>query len=136
MRLWWLSFRGGTAVIMQAETLAHARLLAAVEELRRASLFDNGFPVDPEFEGIIPEEFIGRSLSRNEASDLLRLLKDGEGAAQSQNRMIADYLCNQLRWERVDAGDDAKPGERPNPAANRPARLLPYPAASLGVGAP
>jgi hypothetical protein len=77
MRLWWLSFRGGTAVIMQAETLAHARVLAAVEELRRASLFENGFPVDPEFQRIIPEEFIARSLSRNEASDLLRLLKDG-----------------------------------------------------------
>jgi hypothetical protein len=77
MRLWWLSFRGGTAVIMQAETLAHARLLAAVKELRHASLFDNGFPVDPDFQRMIPEEFIGRNLSRNEASDLLRLLKDG-----------------------------------------------------------
>jgi hypothetical protein len=77
MRLWWLSFRGGADVIMRAETLAHARLLAAVKEPRGASLFDNGFPVDPEFGRMIPDEFIGRSLSRNEASDLLRLLRDG-----------------------------------------------------------
>jgi hypothetical protein len=72
---------------MQAETLANARLLAAVEELRRASLFDNGFPVDPEFQRIIPEEFIGRSLSRNEASDLLRLLKDGARKVQHKAKI-------------------------------------------------
>jgi hypothetical protein len=34
-------------------------------------------PEDPEFGRMIPDEFIGRSLSRNEASDLLRLLRDG-----------------------------------------------------------
>ena len=49
MGLWWLSFKGGTTVIMRAETLVHARLLAAADEVARAYLFDAGFLVDPEF---------------------------------------------------------------------------------------
>jgi hypothetical protein len=85
MGLWWLSFRGGTAVIMRAETLVHARLLAAVKEPRRASFFDDGFPFDPEFEQIIPDDFIGRTLSRDEVSDLVKLLKRGrERKAQGE----------------------------------------------------
>jgi hypothetical protein len=96
MRLWWLSFGGGTAVIMRAETLVHARLLAAVQEPGRARLFDDGFPVDPEFERMIPDDFIGPSLTRDEASDLLRLLGDGPrryGAKPSQNaRGLTDLV--------------------------------------------
>jgi hypothetical protein len=52
MRLWWLSFKGGTAAIWRAETLVHARLLAAADKVARACLFDAGFQVDPEFEQI------------------------------------------------------------------------------------
>jgi hypothetical protein len=56
---------------MRAETLVHARLLAAANEGARAYLFDDGFLVDPEFEQMIPAELIGRTLSRDEANDLL-----------------------------------------------------------------
>jgi hypothetical protein len=42
MRLWWLSFKGGRTVIVRAETLVHARLLAAADEVARAYLFDDG----------------------------------------------------------------------------------------------
>ena len=73
MRLWWLSFKGGTTVIMRAETLVHARLLAAADEVARAYLFDTGFQV--EFEQIIPDDLIGRTLSRDEAADLRRRLR-------------------------------------------------------------
>jgi hypothetical protein len=75
MRLWWLSFKGGTAVILPAETLVHARLLAAADKVARAYLFDAGFQVDPEFEQMIPDELIGRTLSRNEVTDLQRWLR-------------------------------------------------------------
>jgi hypothetical protein len=75
MGLWWLSFKGGTTVIMRAETLVHARLLAAADEVARAYLFDAGFRVDSEFEQIIPDELIGRTLSRDEAVDLQRRLR-------------------------------------------------------------
>ena len=75
MRLWWLSFKGGRTVIMRAETLVHARLLAAADQAARAYLFDDGFRVDPEFEPMIPEDLIGRTLSRDEATDLQRRLR-------------------------------------------------------------
>jgi hypothetical protein len=76
MSLWWLSFKGGRIVIVRAETLVHARLLAstAVEGVR-AYLFDAGFQVDPEFEQMIPDGVIGRTLSRDEAIDLQRRLR-------------------------------------------------------------
>jgi hypothetical protein len=69
MGLWWLSFKGGTVVIVRAETLVHARLRAAADEVARASLFDAGFRVDPEFEQIIPDDLIGRILSRDEVAE-------------------------------------------------------------------
>jgi hypothetical protein len=53
MSLWWLSFKSGTTVIVRAETLVHARLLAAADKVARAYLFDAGFRVDPEFEQMI-----------------------------------------------------------------------------------
>ncbi len=90
MRLWWLSFRGGTSVIMLAETLVHARLLAVMNELGRAYLFDDGFQVDPEFEQLIPDDSIGRTLSRDKASDLLRSLRGDPrwyGTRQIQRRV-------------------------------------------------
>jgi hypothetical protein len=75
MGLWWLSFKGGTTVIVRAETLVHARLLTAADEVARAYLFDAGFQVDPEFGRIIPDDLIGRTLSRDEAADLQRQLR-------------------------------------------------------------
>ena len=47
--MWWLSFKGDATVIVRADTLVHARLLAAADEMARAYLFDAGFQVDPEF---------------------------------------------------------------------------------------
>jgi hypothetical protein len=76
MTLWWLKFRGGRAVIIEGESLAHARLLVAVNELGRTSHFIEGYPVDPEFVEMIPQDWIGRKLSPDEASDLFKLLKD------------------------------------------------------------
>ncbi len=75
MSLWWLSFQGGATIIVRAETLVHARLLAAADQVARAYLFDAGFQVDPEFEQMIPGELIGRTLSRDEAAHLQRRLR-------------------------------------------------------------
>jgi hypothetical protein len=75
MSLWWLSFKGDATIIVRAETLIHARLLAAAEKVARAYLFDAGFQVDPEFEQMIPDDLIGRTLSRDEATDLQRRLR-------------------------------------------------------------
>jgi hypothetical protein len=59
---------------VRAETLVHARLLAAADEVARAYLFNAGFRVDPEFEQMIPDDLIGRTLSREEVTDLQRWL--------------------------------------------------------------
>ena len=75
MSLWWLSFKGGATIIVRAETLVHARLLAAADKVARAYLFDAGFQVDLEFEQMISDDLIGRTLSRDEATDLQRRLR-------------------------------------------------------------
>ena len=74
MGLWLISFtQREVAVIVEAETLTHARLLAAANDVCRASLFDEGFPIKPSFQARIPADFIGRALSQDETADLLTL---------------------------------------------------------------
>jgi hypothetical protein len=75
MGLWLLSFKDTGAAIIEAESMAHARLLVAVKGLVRASHFVEGCQVDPEYVPLIPSETIGRRLSADEARDLLMLLK-------------------------------------------------------------
>jgi hypothetical protein len=78
MGLWLLSFtRREVAVIVEAETLTHARLLAAANQVCRASLFDEGWVIPPSLHAQIPAEFIGRALSQDETADLLSTLTIG-----------------------------------------------------------
>jgi hypothetical protein len=75
MGLWLLSFTGGgIAVIIKAESLSHARLLVAARGFSRASLFDEGYVIDPDLTIMIPNDLIGRGLSQDEAANLLKLL--------------------------------------------------------------
>jgi hypothetical protein len=82
-KFWWLSLRGGSAVIVEAESMAHARLLAVVNDMGRASHFTDGYPIDPHLLELIPEELIERKLSPVEADGLLDQLRTSErdGAA-------------------------------------------------------
>ncbi len=57
--------------------MIHARLRVAVKGLVRASSFIGGCQIDPEFIPLIPDESIGRKLSREHASELLKLLEFG-----------------------------------------------------------
>jgi hypothetical protein len=77
MGLWMLSFGDRGSAIIEAETMTHARLRLAVNGLVRASLFVGGCQIDPEFIPLIPDESIGRKLSRERSSELLELLKHG-----------------------------------------------------------
>jgi hypothetical protein len=74
--LWWLSFRGGAVVIVTAASLAHARLLAAIE-FGHASHFVEGYPVSPDRVELIPDHSVGRMLSPLESRELIKLLKYG-----------------------------------------------------------
>jgi hypothetical protein len=75
MGLWLLSFtEREVAVIVEAETLVHARLLAAANHVCRASQFDEGWAIKPSVHAQIPEDLIGRTLSQDETADLLGTL--------------------------------------------------------------
>ena len=73
--MWWLSFHGGDVVIIEAASLAHARLLAALNKLGRASHFAEGHSISPELAALIPDDFLGRTLSPTETRQLLKLLE-------------------------------------------------------------
>jgi hypothetical protein len=77
MTLWWLMFRDGGAVIVEGESITHARLLAVANDLCRASQFLDGYPIDPDLVEMIPEDFKWRRLSRQQADDMLAAMKDG-----------------------------------------------------------
>ena len=77
MGLRMLSFGDRVAASVEAESMIHARLRAAAKRLIRASLFVGGCQIDPEFIPLIPDESIGRKLSREYSSELLDLLKHG-----------------------------------------------------------
>jgi hypothetical protein len=77
MTLWWLTFRGGSAVIVEGNSVTHARLLAIANELGRASQFKDGYAIDPDLAEMIPDDFTWRKLSSKEAADILMMLKDG-----------------------------------------------------------
>jgi hypothetical protein len=77
MTLWWLTFRGGSAVIVEGNSVTHARVLAIANELGRASQFKDGYAIDPDLAEMIPDDFTWRNLSSKEAADILMMLKDG-----------------------------------------------------------
>jgi hypothetical protein len=91
MGLWLLSFTGRrNAAVIRADTLIQARLVAAADGVGRASHFDEGFAIDPEYAGQIPPSLIGRQLSGDEAADLLTLLMIGSPGIP----MIANAVAN------------------------------------------
>ena len=75
--MWWLSFLGGGVAIMEATSLAQARLLAVVNGLGRASQFVEGYSINPDLAALIPDDSIGRILTPLEARKLLKLMKYG-----------------------------------------------------------
>jgi hypothetical protein len=77
MELWWLSFSGGGVVIMEAGSLAHARLLATMKDLGHPSHFTEGHAVSSELAALIPDDCTGRMLSRREVQELLELVRRG-----------------------------------------------------------
>jgi len=83
MGLWMRSFGDRGAAIVEAESMIHARLRVAVKGLIRASLFVGGCQIDPEFIPLIPDESIGRKLTREHTSELLELLKHGPPRRQA-----------------------------------------------------
>jgi hypothetical protein len=74
--MWWLTFRRGGVVIMDAEasSLVHAQTLATIKGLGRVSDFEGGHFVNPEHAAMIPAASIGRMLTPVEVRQLRELL--------------------------------------------------------------
>jgi len=81
--MWWLSFRHGSVVVIEASTLVHARLLAAQKGFGRPSHFVEGYFID-RARTSVPREYVGRMLSPIEARQLGELLQDGVGERDTE----------------------------------------------------
>jgi hypothetical protein len=73
--MWWLHFDEGTAAIVAATSLAHARLIAVMEGLGRAASLVEAYEIDADFLQLIPHERIGKRLSKVEVDEVLERLK-------------------------------------------------------------
>jgi hypothetical protein len=88
--MWWLSFRDGSAAVIEATSLLHARMLAAVHKIGRVGQFVDGYELSPELEALIPEDCIGRLLSRDDAWQLYdQLARDRAASTLSDQSEIA-----------------------------------------------
>jgi hypothetical protein len=65
--MWWITFRDGSAVVLEASSLAHARMLAAVQQIGRVAQCVAGYRLSSELARAIPDDCIGRLLSRDDA---------------------------------------------------------------------
>ena len=115
--MWWLSLRGGV-VIMKAASLAHARLLAAIE-FGHASHFVEGYPISPDLVELIPDHSVGRMLSPLEARELIKLLKYGPPRTVAQTSPVD--LVKRLRPD-LETRPAAQGRRAPEGYAHRPPR--------------
>jgi hypothetical protein len=73
--MWWLAFEDGSAAIVVATSLAQARLLAVINGLGRASALVEGYEIDANFLQFVPDNRIGKKLSKIEVDEVLGRLK-------------------------------------------------------------
>jgi hypothetical protein len=99
--MWWLTFRHGEVVIIDASSLVHARMLAAKHGFGRPAYFAGGHFVDPERAMLIPNDAIGRTLSPSEVWQLLRDMSIDLDRRTGTQEMIVpapdEYQEQQLR---------------------------------------
>jgi hypothetical protein len=77
--VWWISFLEGGVFIVEASSLAHARMLAALHGVGRVGHFAEGHFIDEECATVIPQKFIGRMLSSHEARQIRDLFEARQG---------------------------------------------------------
>jgi hypothetical protein len=95
MLMWWLCYRNegklvGVAVI-EAPSLYHARMQAAVQGIGRAADYTEGKEVDAEHVPLVPQDCIGRLLSPEEARQLIERI----GSALTQGTPAAEPMKNE-----------------------------------------
>jgi hypothetical protein len=81
MALFWLCYRKSGQVsvaIIEAPSLIHARMRAALDGADAAATFAEGHEVDADHAARVPRGRIGTMLSRDEAATLLDRIERGE----------------------------------------------------------
>jgi hypothetical protein len=76
--VWWLIYRRdgqlAGAVIIEARSLFHARMTAAVQGIGKVAEYADGNEVDAAHAALIPRELIGKMLSPEQVRELATLL--------------------------------------------------------------
>ena len=75
--MWWLIYRRDGqlvgAAIIEASSLHHARMVAAVQGIGNVAEHTDGSEIDPGHAAVIPREFIGKMLSPEQVRELAAL---------------------------------------------------------------
>jgi len=85
--VWWLIYRRDDKIvgiaIVEAPSLYHARMRAAVAGIGKAADFSQGLEIDAAHVRAIPQELIGRLLSPEQAAELKERLSNGGPVEES-----------------------------------------------------
>jgi len=85
--VWWLIYRRDDKIIgiaiVEAPSLYHARMRAAVARIGKAADFSEGLEIDAAHARAIPHELIGKLLSPEEAAELKGGLSNSRPIAES-----------------------------------------------------
>ena len=75
--MWWLIYRCDGqlvgAAIIEASSLHHAQMVAAVQGIGNVAEYTDGSEIDPGHAALIPREFIGKMLSPEQVRELAAL---------------------------------------------------------------
>src|SRR6516164_7047818 len=114
MGLWMRSFGDRGAAIVEAESMIHARLRVAVKGLIRASLFVGGCQIDPEFIPLIPDESIGRKLTREHTANCSSCLNTVRRDAKQWAHPLRCWPCRSpyKSTERIGSSTASEAPER------------------------
>jgi hypothetical protein len=87
MFVWWLIYRRDDKIvgiaIVEAPSLYHARMRAAVAGIGKAADFSEGLEIDAAHVGAIPQDLIGKLLSPEQATELKGRLSNGSPVRES-----------------------------------------------------
>jgi hypothetical protein len=89
MALFWLCYRKSGQVsvaIMEAPSLMHARMRAAIDGMNTGATFAEGHKLDDDHAARVPRNLVGTMLSRDEAAALLDRIEHGERPSGPRNR--------------------------------------------------
>jgi hypothetical protein len=85
--MWWLIYRRDDKIsgiaIVEAPSLYHARMRAAVAGIGKAAEFSEGLEIDAAHVCAIPQELIGKLLPPEQAPELKERLSDGGPIGES-----------------------------------------------------